>query len=163
MRDCSTMLPIYGLADWPGPVMIGDWGWENGRLVTVGIAHGDPTGDGPAVQVATTVHDPGTAVASLRMASAEAARHEDDALRRQHEADVAPSGQVDLLVDSAPVRFELWNAGDRWWAATAYAGYGLVVEARRTAVGPLALVRVHDIEPYFAGRRASLRARRDEA
>lgn len=163
VRDSADILPIYGLAGWSGPLMIGDWGWENGQLVTVGLGHGDPSGHGPAVHVRTTVHDPRTAVASLRMAHLGAPHDEADFLRRRREAEAAPTERVDVRVDSVPVRFEVWNDGDRWWAAAQHADYGLVVEGLRTALDRLALVRVHDIEPYLAGRRAHLRALRGES
>jgi hypothetical protein len=142
--------------------MVGDWAWESGELVTVGIAHGDPDRDGPAVHVRTTVHDPRAEVASLRM-DAGAPYGNDDVLRRRREPDIAPGDDVQFLVDSTPVPFELWHEGDRWWAAAAHAGYGLVVEGRRVAAELVTLVRVHDIEPYLAGRRENLRARRGEA
>lgn len=58
MHDSATVLPMYGVQGWSGSLMVGGWGWENGRLVTVGLAHGDPAGDGPSVHVRTTVHDP---------------------------------------------------------------------------------------------------------
>lgn len=163
IRDSAATLPTYGVADWPRLLMVGDWGWEDSLLVTVGLAHGVATGDGPAVHVRTTVHDPRSAVASLRMASAGAPHDKSDLLRRR-EAAVAPSDQIDVLVDFAPVRFEVCNDGDdRWLAAAEHTGYGLIVESRRTTVDSLALVRVHDVEPYLAGRRANLRARRGAA
>lgn len=100
------------------------------------LAHGVATGDGPAVHVRTTVHDPRSAVASLRMASAGAPHDKSDLLRRRREATVAPSDQIDVLVDFAPVRFEVCNDGDdRWLAAAEHTGYGLIVESRRTTVG----------------------------
>jgi hypothetical protein len=160
MRESAAILPIYGVAGWSGSLMVGDWDWKNGQLVTVGLAHGHPSGDGPSVQVQTTVLHPRTAVASLRMAHLAAPHDKDDFQRRRREADAAATGHVDIAVDSVPVPFGVWNDGDPWWAAAQQADYGLILEARHMAMDQLALIRVHDIEPYLAGRRAHLRVPR---
>ncbi len=159
LRDSAAVLPVYRVADWAGPVLVGDWGWENGELVTAGIAHDDRTG--AAVHVRTTVHDPRADVASLRM-QAEGPYDPADALRRRRADAIAPGEDVAIRVDSTPVRFELWHEGDRSWAAATHAGYGLVVEGTGVAVDLLSLVRVDDIEPYLAARRQDLRLRRGE-
>jgi len=162
VRDSAAILPIYGVAGWSGSLMVGDWEWENGQLVTAGLAHGDPSGDGPTVQVRTTVNDPQAAVASLRIADLRALHDEDDFLRRRRAADVAPTVHVDIPVNSVPVRFEVREEGDRWRGAAQQADYGLVIEGRRMATDRLTLIRVHDIEPYLAGHRAHLNALRGE-
>ncbi len=162
IRESVAILPIYGVVGWSGSLMVGDRGWENGQEVMAGLAHGDPDGDGPAVHVRTTVHDPRAAVASLRMAHLGTPHDKDDCLRRRHQAEVAPTGHVAIPVNTVPVRFEIWDEDDRWWAAAPQAEHGLVVEGRRTAVDWLALTRLYDVEPYLAGRRAHLRALRGD-
>jgi hypothetical protein len=91
MRGSAAILPIYGVAGWSESLMVGDRGWENGQLVTAGLAHGDPSGDGPSVHVLTTLHDPRTEAASLRMAHLGAPHDKHDFLRRIREADGAPT------------------------------------------------------------------------
>jgi len=163
VRDTATILPCYGLANWSGLLMVGDWAWENDQLVTVGLGHGDPAGDGPAVHVRTTVHDARREAASLRMTAERRPHDKDDFLRRRHEVDAVPAVEMDIPVDSTPVRFQVWRGADRWWAAADHAAHGLVIESYRMPTDGIKLVRVHDIEPYLAGRRAHLRALRGEA
>jgi hypothetical protein len=79
-------LSCYGLAGWSGLPMIGDWTWENDRLVTVGLAHGAPDGPGPILHVHTTLRDPRLDVGALRMPAAEQPRGKDDRFRRRHGA-----------------------------------------------------------------------------
>jgi len=160
--DTATILPCYGLANWSGLLMVGDWAWENDQLVTVGLGHGDPAGDGPVVQVRTTVHDPRREAASLRMTAEGAPRGKDDFLRRRHDVEAVPAVEVDIPLDSTPVRFQVWRRADRWWAAADHGAHGLVIESHRLPTDEITLVRVHDIEPYLAGRRAHLRALRGE-
>lgn len=142
--------------------MIGDWEWENDRLVTVGLGHGAPVGGGPAAQVHTTVRNPRADVASLRMADTGPPRDRADVFRLHHEFQAADAGSATIVVDAASVVFASWREADRWWAAGHHDGYGLVIEARGIPLGDVRLVRVHDLEPYIAGRRAYLRALRSE-
>ena len=72
MRAAAHLLPLYGVATWAGPVMTGDWDWENGEFCAAGLAHGLP--GGPHVQVSTTAGDPGPRALSRRMAAGGAPR-----------------------------------------------------------------------------------------
>jgi hypothetical protein len=67
-----------------------------------------------------------------------------------------------LELDGLEQPFELWERGDRWWAATTFGGRTLAVEARGVSPEAVALCRVSDVEPYLEGRRAWLRRVRDE-
>lgn len=96
------------------------------------------------------------------MAHLESPRDEGDLLHRRSEAHGAPTGHVHISVNSARVRFEVWDEDTLWWGAAQQTGYGLVVEAHDMATDRFALVRVQDIEPYLAGRRAHLRTLRGE-
>lgn len=158
IRTTSTVLPCWGVDGWGGLRMIGDWQWENDRLVTVGLAHGAPQGTGPWLHVATTVLDPRTVVASLRSAST-MTLDAGDAARRRSAPGADPDGAVTVHVDSAGVHLELWRTQDRdqWWAAGHHEGHGLVLEANRVPATDLSLHRVHDLEPYLDGRRTHLR------
>jgi hypothetical protein len=163
IRSTAAVLPCYGLVGWVGLTMIGDWEWENDVLVTVGLAHGAPDGDGPTLHVHTTTRDPAADVASLRMAAAGRPRDADDMRRRRRELDAAGGGPWTLAVNATPVAFTVWTEADRWWAAGHYDGFGLVLEGRRLPVSEVALARVDDIEPYLVGRRAHVRALRGES
>lgn len=162
MRDSATVLPMYGVEGWSGSLSVGNWEWENDGLVTVGLAHGGPSGQGPSVHVRTTVHDPGTTVASRGITHLGPPREGGDFPRARGEADVGATSHVNIPVNGVPVRFQVRHEGNVWWGAAQQDGYGLVVEARDMDVDRLALVRVEDIEPYLAGRRAQLRTRREE-
>lgn len=142
--------------------MIGDWEWENGRLVTVGLAHGVPDGPDPMLHVHTTVRDPGGDVVSLRIAGGGTPLDKDDILRRRREF-AAGGESVVIEVGTAPVRFTVWRDGDRWGAAGHHDQRGLVLEARRISVSDVGLERINDLEPHLAGRCAHLRERRGEA
>jgi len=158
VRETSTVLPCYGLVGWSGLRMIGDWEWENDRLVTVGLAHGAPEGTGPRLHVKTTVGDPAAVVALLR-ASAPEARTEGSIARWRRELEAEPDDSVTIEVDSAGVQVDVWHSEgrDRWWAAGHHGGHGLVLEAHLMSAGDVRLHRVHDLEPYLDGRRAYLR------
>jgi hypothetical protein len=162
IRSTATVLPCYGLVGWTGPRMVGDWEWENGDLVSVGLAHGDPDGDEPALHVHTTTRNAAADVASLRMADAGPPRDADDLRRRRRELRSAGGELSTLSVDGTSVAFTVWTEQERWWAAGRYGGVGLVLESRWLPVGEVELARVDDLEPYLAGRRAHLRALRGE-
>ena len=163
MRATAKVMPCYGLAAWSGLRWIGDWQWENGRLVTAGLAHSARNGDVPTVQVLTTVRDPREHVASLRLDEPGAPGDADAVRDRLREFETAVGEPAVTTVDAEPVQLTVWRDAKRWWAAGRHRGYGLVLEARQIAVEAISLVRVQDIEPYIVGRRAYLRKRRGEA
>ena len=163
IRATASALPCYAPVGWVGLRMFGDWQWENGQPVTIGLAHGARDGDGPTLHVHTTVRDPAVDAASLRTAEAGPARDKADMLRRVNELGTAAAEPATIPVDGAPVTFTVWRKADRWWAVGHYGGFGLVLEGERISVDHVDLVRVLDLDPYFAGRRAHLRARRGES
>lgn len=163
MRATARVMPCYGLAAWSGLRWIGDWQWEHGRLVTAGLAHSAKDGDVPTVQVLTTVRDPREHVASLRLNEPGALGAADAVRDRLREFETAAGEPATTTVDAEPVELTVWRDAKRWWAAGRHRGYGLVLEARHIAVEAISLVRVRDIEPYIAGRRAYLRRRRGES
>ncbi|WP_194918244.1 hypothetical protein [Catenulispora rubra] len=69
IRAEASALPLFGIDGWTGPRMTGDWGWENDRLVSAGLAHGDRQDGGAFIQVHTTSDDPTESVAGRRMAT----------------------------------------------------------------------------------------------
>jgi hypothetical protein len=164
LRAAAQTLPWYGVADWTGLRMAGDWEFHNGRLARVGLAHGDPLGSGPYVHVTVCVADPVEIVLDLRMAAAggwSGAEYDFLAVRRRlAEESVQES---DIVVDGQVRRFSRWTDPTRWYAATSLGDYGLVVEARELAPAEIRLALVHDVEPYVEGRRAHLRELRGEA
>jgi hypothetical protein len=162
VRATAGVLPCYGLGEWSGLRMIGDWQWEDGVLVTVGLAHGARDSDGPTLQVLTTVKDPRRHVASLRLDAPGGPWDADTVHDRLRELETAVDEPAVTTVDGDLVPVTVWRHGQRWWAASRDAGYGLVLEARGMPIDCISLARIHDIEPYILGRRAYLRARRSE-
>jgi len=162
MRSTARVLPCYGLAEWPGRRLVGDWEWEDDRLVRVGLAHRDQAGDGTRLQVLTVVDDARREVMSLRMRKRGTPYARQERLRGHHEAESVAANQIDIPVDGVPIRFDIWRDGDLWWTAANHSGFGLVVEARGISPESVALVRVYDIEPYLTGRRQYLRELRGE-
>jgi hypothetical protein len=163
MRASAGLMPLYGVGNWTGPVMTGDWSWEDDRLTTVGLAHGDRPGGGRYVHVQITRGDAESVVSNLRAAAHPGPRDHDQVLAMwQRLADAVPTA-VDITVGGAVERFARWDDDDCWYAAGRHGGYGIVVEARDVAPDRISLVRVVDIEPYLVGRREYLRVLRGEA
>jgi hypothetical protein len=163
IRATAAVLPSYGVAGWGGLVMIGDWQWENEQLVSIGLAHGAPD-DESKLHVHTTVRDPTADVTSLRIAAVRPAWDDkDEMLRRLREFGTVAGESSTIAVDAAPVEFTVWGEAGQWWAAGHHDGFGLVLEGQRIPIGRVELVRIHDLDPYLAGRRAYLRALRGES
>jgi hypothetical protein len=74
-----------------------------------------------------------------------------------------PTTGVEFAVNGRLEPFDRWDDDAVWYAAARHRGYGVVIEARDMAPDQISLVRVEDIEPYLAGRRAYVRALRGEA
>ncbi|MGA1835435.1 hypothetical protein VD659_00755 [Herbiconiux sp. 11R-BC] len=77
--------------------------------------------------------------------------------------DRLPDRIVDLRVDDRHEPFEVWVRGPLWWAATMLGDRTLAVQARDVPFEDVAFTRVHDLEPYLAGRRDWIRRMRAEA
>jgi hypothetical protein len=163
VRANAGRLPSYGVAGWSGLKTLGHWGWEDDHLVTCGLTHGALDGSGPMVAVRTTVHDPRREVSFLRLAREGQPRDTADFSRRQREIDSEAGEQRRVLVEDTAVAFSTWRRHEGWYAAGNHDGLGLVLEGRDVSLEQVQLVRVDDLEPYLAGSRADLLARRGEA
>lgn len=161
IRAQAHLLPLYGLAEWPGPRMVGDWGSVNGELTTVGLSHGEPD-NGPRVQVMVDTRDPSDPVIERRMSAVDHGLDRATVMAALDQAGSPATGTVTITVDGNPEVFDHWVDGPTWYAARRHHEHALVIEARDVSPADVALVRVDDIEPYLAGRRALLRRRRGE-
>jgi hypothetical protein len=157
MRAAAHLLPLYGVAGWPGVVMTGDWEWHNGQLATAELAHGDPLGDGPLVAVKTT-NDLDSVSLPDWLGGPPFSPDGVDI-----HTEVGPPGAADISVDGQRTGFDCWRDGPAWYATGSLGDHHLSIEGRHTAPEQVSLIRVLDIEPYVAGRRAYLRALRGEA
>lgn len=163
MRASAQVMPLYGVADWTELIMTGEWSWEDGRLATVGLVHGDPLGRGPYIHVRTTTRDPAVVVSNHRAAAHDHLRDRDDFLELRQRLAATPTTGVEIAVDGWLEHFNRWDDDAIWYATARHGGYGVVIEARDLTPNLINLVRVEDIEPYLAGRRAYVRALRGEA
>lgn len=165
IRAEADQLPWYGLADWSGQLRLG-WGRIDGRLVTVdlGYEQGDPADEQTSrVRVLISAEDPDDVIANLRLNGALSnSSTEDDTLAAMQLSMSPPIGTVRISVDGRPEEFDHWVDGINWYAARPHENRTLAIAARHVRPDELSVVRVHDIEPYLAGRRASLRRRRGE-
>ena len=139
VRASFGNMPVFGPVDWDGPVMIGEWSWAGGSH---GLAHGNPDGNDPYVQVQTHPHDARQAVHHLRRNTPRALLCPDS----------PPDRVAEITVDATPVLFEVWDDELNSWAGGNYLEHGIVVEVRRTSIDDLSLCSVDDIEPYLAGQ-----------
>lgn len=163
IRAAAGELPLFGVTGWTGPLRLGDWEWEDARLTRAGLAFGEPRGLGPHVHVQVSRNDPVEVVHNLRLGRITPGP--DDAvsyLSQRRRIAAEPAIAVRMPVDGTLTDFALWDDGVYWYAAARLDGYGLIVEARSIAPDGLELLRVDDVEPYLAGRRTDLRARRWE-
>jgi hypothetical protein len=166
IRAEVELLPCHGLANWPGWLMLGDWSRRDGELISAGLVHGhgELTDDNtPRVHVVVGSEAPQDVVGQ-RLFNAALSRDpgEKDVVEAMRHADAAPTGTVSISVDGRPEAFDHWVHEQTWFAARHHDGHTLAVEARHVSPDELNIVRVHDIEPYLAGRRASLRRMRGE-
>ena len=165
VRAQAHLLPLYGLTDWPGERILGEWGHMDGRLTTAGLLHGEfDNGDGAEgtrVQVMVDTRAPREVVQNLRLTGASPFDKE-AALAARQQAGSPPTGTVTIPVNGDSEVFDHWVDGSTWYAARQHHGHALVIEARNVRPDELALVTVDDIEPYLAGRRAWLRHKRGE-
>lgn len=171
IRRSAGSLPLYGLLDWSGPRMIGQWGWSDGALHTAGLAYGVRGGTGPWTEIITTAGPAEQWVTDQRSAMAFAAQRDsdDEALRSALDAVTAePPAEVAIEVDGAPRPFRYWRGqpvgGDHpdWYAALAGTP-GLVVTASGLRPGELRLAAVAEVEPYLLATREHLLASYDAA
>ncbi len=91
-----------------------DWQWEGRVLVTVGLAHRARRGDGPTLQVLTTVNDPRGHVASLRLDAPGGPWDADAVLDRLLDFEAAVGDPAMTTVDGDLVPVTVWRDGQRW-------------------------------------------------
>jgi hypothetical protein len=155
--------PIVGLAPpFPGPVSLGSLETGNGQVLKVGLLYGETGLDsGPRVMVCT-------APASADRSSNPVA----DLLRsllREFEGDAEDSSPnhgvmqlAEVLLDGAPQPTHTLDNGRSWTAVAESWLDGIpvrvTVAARGRPLSDVALARVDDLEPFFAGRRERVEA-----
>jgi hypothetical protein len=165
IRADADQLPWYGLADWPGRLGLG-WGRIDGRLVTVDLAYeqGDPDDEQtPRVRVLISAEDRDNVIANLRLNGAlSTSPTEEDTLAAMELSMSPPIGTVSISVDGRPEEFDHWIDGINWYAARSHENRTMAIAVRHIGPDELSVVRVHDIEPYLAGQRATLRRMRGE-
>jgi hypothetical protein len=149
VRASFGAMPVFGPTGWVGPVMIGEWNWAGGAH---GLAHGNPDGTEPYVQVQTHPHDARQGVNHMRAHSS-----------GDFGSDAPPDRLTEITVDETPVLFEVWEDELGSWAGGNYLDHGIVVESRRTSIDDLSLHTVDDIEPYLRGQLDLIRRARLEA
>jgi len=150
VRASFGSMPVFGPVGWHGPVMIGEWNWAGGAH---GLAHGNPDGDEPYVQVQTHPHDARQGVNHQRA----------NATGDFGQFDTPPDRLTEITVDETPVVFEVWEDELNSWAGGNYLEHGIVVESRRANIDDLRLERVVDVEPYLEGQLELIRRARREA
>ena len=117
MRAAAHETRLFGLQGWDGQVMVGDWEWQNERLMTAGLAHGTPDDD-ISVQILTVAGDPHPeAVRSISRATGVSPLEPGYESKRE-------------AIRDAPVEFTMWGGPSRWWAAGDVNDAGVMIESR---------------------------------
>ncbi|MCS5722901.1 hypothetical protein N1028_08000 [Herbiconiux sp. CPCC 203407] len=170
----------FGLVEWPGFAMVTDWDYS-GHTRVLSFAHELPPKDSPEERDPDRAPPVGTGRGEDAFEVHVHWREGDsrsvvERLRRRAErvdggsqyrvlspAEGLPDSIVPLALGGLEHPFELWERGDRWWAATTVGGRTLAVEARGVSPDAIALDRVTDVEPFLQGRRAWLRRVRSDS
>jgi hypothetical protein len=160
IRETFPELPCFGLRDWDGGVMVGEWIFDGGPH---GLLHGDPGLGSPYAQVLTTAHEVNQSIRTMRLGARAMVEDKDAYLRQLDELDRQEPRMVGIAVDGERVEFALWQDGDKWWAGAERGRYGIIIEASGLEAPAVALESVADIEPCLAARRTWLRQVRGEA
>ena len=161
VRAGASSIPIYGLSGWGGPIMIGDWEWEDMDLILAGLAHGTPDADS-CVGVVTTVHDPRRQTVRSMERAIGLTRIDVDYERRHRAIEDATgigSRSVSTVVRPPSRSGEDVNAGGPLAPSTASESFSKPVDIRWSRLNSL---RVDDVEPYLAGWREYIRLCRGE-
>ncbi|KZE98468.1 MULTISPECIES: hypothetical protein [unclassified Rhodococcus (in: high G+C Gram-positive bacteria)] len=148
---------LFGLREWDGATMIGDWEWVNDLLSSGGLVHGTPDGD-VSVQISTVVGDPRREVVRAIERATGISPWEPDYENRHRAVRDAPGVAVPMLCDGVSVEFSKWGGPDRWWAVGEVDGVSLVIESRNYPVDDVDLIEIDDVEPYLAGWRDYVRS-----
>ncbi|RJT75659.1 hypothetical protein D6T63_17735 [Arthrobacter cheniae] len=157
VRATAKDLPCFGLANWTGPLALGEWDLGSRPPMTVGLLHGGMTG-GPSLRTWTTRQDPMRTVALYRVMAGGRTQDRGEHEQRIRRAETQSGGRLDLLVDGSSVTFDFWDEPDGWWAATNHAGVGLILKAEEVRPTAVELRTITDLEPYLLGSRTQIEA-----
>ncbi|MEV0730458.1 hypothetical protein [Polymorphospora sp. NPDC050346] len=156
IRALIEGFPLYGLANWTGLRTVSRWQTRDGGLEVVGLGHGTSPGPGPYAEVLVNAAD-GADLALHRRREVryetEPPRDEETFRRIDRELLADDPDEVVIPVEGAPTRFQVWRLPQGWVATTAHGDHRCTVSASRIEPGDVELCRVHDIKPYWDGRR----------
>ena len=142
----------FEIADWRGPVSVGEWGFTGGvRSLTFGAV--------PVASVTVLVENgttPRDFVAQRRQVRAAIAA---DGSGLPDGSDLPDDVRV-IMVDDVPVVFEIWDEPGLWCAAGQVHEHTIAIESEDELAGDVSLRRVADIQPYVDGRNALIRGAR---
>ncbi|QII08042.1 hypothetical protein BH93_24020 [Rhodococcoides fascians A25f] len=155
----ARQVRVFGLKEWVGPIMIGDWEWVDDRLSSAGLVHGTPDGD-VSVQINTVVGDPRREVVrAIERATGISPMQPEYESRHQAVMD-AQGDAVSILADGVSIEFTQWGGRDRWWAAGVVDDVALFLKGRNYPVHSVDLTEIDDVQPYLDGWREHVRAYR---
>ena len=162
MRDDATRLPLYGIPDWSGIRLAGQWGWENETLSYAGLIFGDPAGTKPWIEVTTTniaAEELRVSVSSGVAFETESPRDEETYRRLVDAASSAPPEIMSIDLNGVHKPFRYWpdepfgRERGRGWRAVLDGTPGLLIQASGMSAADVRLIRIVDIEPHLAGSR----------
>ena len=159
VRATAQDLPCFGLANWAGPLALGEWDLGSRPPMTVGLLHGAMMG-GPSLRTWTTRQDPMRTVALYRVMASGHPQDRGEHEERLRHSETQAGSRLDLLIDGLSVTFNFWEEPERWWAATNHAGVGLILKAEDVSPTAVELSMITDLEPYLLGSRTQIEAYR---
>lgn len=129
---------------WTGPCRVSKSGHgPRGRFTQLGFTFGGLAGTDPSAQVWTVTPDR----MLLRFAELRGISMDDEAA-----AAAAPDEQADILVDGAPIAFDVWRSPDGLSALARVGDRAILLVARGMSPSVITLARMTDLAP-FLGRR----------
>ncbi|MGF0311908.1 hypothetical protein [Rhodococcus sp. IEGM1428] len=152
----ARQVRVFGLKEWVGPIMIGDWEWVDDRLSSAGLVHGTAHGD-VSVQINTVVGDPRREVVRAIERATGISPGEPDYENLHQAVEDAPGDAVSILADGVSSEFTQWGGVDRWWAAGVVDDVALFLEGRNYPVHSVHLNEIDDVQPYLDGLREYVR------
>lgn len=159
MRDSFARRASFGLSDWDGSRMLGEWSLGDGTFRSLEYARADAS---PTVMVATADGDVEDALGHVLM---NLPFDDSVAAPRLMSADRTParaSAQVSIPVSGQLVNFGVRTVARYTIADAAVGSYQIVIRAQGTELEGLRVDQIDDIEPYLAGRADMIRKMRAE-
>ncbi|WP_212824038.1 hypothetical protein [Polymorphospora rubra] len=156
LHTLAAGFPLHGLANWTGSRQFSCWHTRDGGLETAGLGHGAHPGPGPYVDVLVSAAvGPDQALERRREVryATEPPRDEETFRRIDRELLAVQPDEVVIPVEGAPTRFSVWWLPEGWVATTVLGGHRCTVSASRIGPDDVELCRVHDLKPYWDGRR----------